>query len=346
MTFYRAWLKREHYAPDEALALEVLLRARIDDQRTADEHRREVEREHEADKARREEEARQRAAELEAAHALARRGSLAELRRAAIRGVTTLARVEEILTPLYDADTVAIYMHQLEFDRADYVHAQQQSEDARNRARTKHIDIGALEQAVLEGILTLDEFSRSVRARGLVDADADILVATLRAHKRDLDDARRKRAEAEAAAKRRSIDLSRFESLVRRGHRSLADYDALLASLGFDEASRAAMRDLLRLEISDDVAARTLRDEAHARALVHGLSLEQMRRAVILHTRTDSQFQGFLVEAGYTPEAQAVLVAELRRDVADARHRGACRAAQSHPPRRLPGAPRGGGLQR
>jgi hypothetical protein len=315
---YREWLGREGYPEREATMLELRLKVRIQKDRDVEDHRRALDQERTAEKAAREAAAQQKATELEQQHALARRGSLADLRRAAVRGLIPLARVEEILTPLYDADTVAIYMDLIEQDRADYVTAQTERDEARKRAETKHIDVGALDAAVLAGVLTLDEFAAGARARGIVDADVAILTATLAARKRDLDDARRKRVEAEAAAARRGIDLTRFEALVRRGHRSFADYDALLTSLRFDEAARAAMRELLELQIADDTAARELREAAHARAALKGVTLEQARRAVILGTWTDGQFQTYLVDAGYTPDAQLVLVAELRRDVADA----------------------------
>jgi len=109
-----------------------------------------------------------------------------------------------------------------------------------------------------------------------------------------------------------------MERLVRRGARSLADYDALLRALGFEDAARAAMSELLRLDIADDTAAAQLRAEAAAKAKIKGVTLEQFRRAVLLGHKTVEEFGTFLVGQGYTSEAQLVLLAELRRDVADA----------------------------
>jgi len=92
----------------------------------------------------------------------------------------------------------------------------------------------------------------------------------------------------------------------------------LLESLGVDEASRADFVDLLQLQIADDTAARELRAQAAAAPPLKGLTLEQIRRAVLLGVQTVDDFQRFLVANRYTSDAQAVLLAELRADVAEA----------------------------
>jgi hypothetical protein len=124
------------------------------------------------------------------------------------------------------------------------------------------------------------------------------------ARQADLDRARAKRREADEAAAHRSIDLGRFEQLVRHGVRTLAQYDALLASLGFDEAARAGMRELLSLKVADDATARRLRAEAATKPAAPGLTLEQVRRAVLLGVQTVDQFESYLLARRYTVDAQ------------------------------------------
>src|SRR5207248_7586606 len=97
------------------------------------------------------------------------------------------------------------------------------------------IDVGAIEQAVLEGVLTIAEFRQRLAMLTFEPDDIDVIANTLAARKKGLDDAKKKRAQAEDAAKHKKGDLSRFERLVRRGRRSVADYSGLLTSLGFDE---------------------------------------------------------------------------------------------------------------
>lgn len=316
--FYRDWLAREGYPQDEAFALELRLRAIIDDQTALEEHRRQLEEERAAKEAARLLAEQQRLAKLEAERLLHRRGSIADLSRAVVRGLITIARLTEVLTPQYDADTVAFLVGLVEADRTAYLEQQQRAEEARQRAARRNVDVGALENAVMVDTLSVQEFRQRLIDLTFTPADADLLTATVRAKKADRDAADAARIQAAALARIKHIDLGRVERLVRRGNATLAQYDSELASLGFDEPSRAAMVELLRVEIADDVEAKRLRDEAAAKRLVVGLSLEQFRRAVLIGSKTDDEFQSYLVKQGYTPEAQLVLVAELRRDVADA----------------------------
>lgn len=318
MAAYREALANDGYDPESALALELLLETEINASADVDELRKQKEAERAAALAAKAAADAKKQADAEQQRALARRGPLSELVRAAVRRLIPIARVVEVLAASYDADTVQIYVDDINAQIADADAQQQKAEDARKRAAIRHIDVGALEQAVLTDVLSVDQFRRQLDTLGFDGGDADVLAATLRQRKADLDAAKKKRAEADAAAKRQSIDLSRLEQLVRRGVRTLGDYDALLQSLDFDDASRAAMVELLQLHINDDAAAAKKRAELAAVDPVKGLSLDQYRRAVILQLKTIDEFGSWLIQQKYTTDAQAVLVAELRDDVAQA----------------------------
>ena len=257
-------------------------------------------------------------ADVEAQRAMAQRGSLTELARAVVRGLIPTSRYVEVLTAHYDADTVATLVALVEQDRAAYVVQQQKAVDATKKATLRHIDVGALQTAYVDGVLTLDQVRQQLASLTFPDVDATILLATMQVRKADLDAAKVQRAAAAVAAKKKSIDLVRLETLVRRGHRTIADYTALLASLGFDEASQAAMVDLLQLHIADDQAARDARAAIAAKSTAQGLSLDQARRGVILGVTTIDDFQRWLAAHKFTIDAQVVLLAELRDDVAQA----------------------------
>lgn len=316
--FYRRWLAREGYTEEEALALELRLASEIDEQLSIAQHRAQIEGERAAEKAQRVADAAARKAQVDAERALHRRGALADLERGVIRGLIPIARLEEVLRVEYDADTVDILVGLVEGDRVAYVDQQRRADEARQRAGRRQIDVGALESAVLADIITLQSFRQQLEQRGFDAADADLLTATLGARKADLDAAKAKRAEAERRAKIRTIDLGRLETLVRRGHRTIADYAAQLAALDFDEGAQAAMIDLLQLQIADDTAARKERERLALERASKSLTLEQHRRAVILAIEDKDTFVRFLVHDGYTADAQTVLVAELRHDVAEA----------------------------
>jgi hypothetical protein len=315
---YREALALDGYDPDAVLALELLLETELDDKADIAKLRAAKEAEAAATRAAKEATARARAAEAEAAHALARRGSLADLRRAVVRGLVSVDRLAEVLRPQFDPDTVEIYLALVVDERTAYTAQLAAASAAKARAGLRRIDVGALEAAVLNDVLTLGQFRAQLDTLQFTSADADTLTATLQARKADRDAAIAKRAKAEAAAKQRSINLAQFETLVRRGARSIADYNALLGSLDFDEGSRAALIDLLQIHINDDATAAALRAEAEAKLNAKGLSLEQARRGVLLGVAEPADFERVLQGQRFTVDAQAILMAELRADIAEA----------------------------
>lgn len=317
MVDYRRWLASEGYDDRDSFVLELTFRAQLDEESKIAQHAQDAVVERAQEKARKDLEARARKAAVDAERALNRRGSLATLERAVVRGLIPVTRYADVLSPQYDADTVQIMVGLIQQARADYLDQQQRTEDARKRAAIRNVDVGVLNQAVLTGVLTLDEFRGRLEQLGFSGADAGLLTDTLRARLDDAATAADLRAKAAAAAKIKSIDLGRFERLVVRGVRTMDQYAALLTSLGFDEGSRAAMGELVQLQIADAAAAVEQRRLAALQASTHDVTLEQMRRAVVLDLLPEAAFQTYLVTHGFTTAAQAVLLAELRADVID-----------------------------
>jgi hypothetical protein len=315
---YRRALERDGYVSDAVIALELLLLHELDEKRDIEELRAQQAAERAAEKKRRDDAAAIRKAEIEAERAERRRGPIADLERAVIRGLIPMGRLVEVLAADYDADTVDILISLVEEDRLRHLGQQQAAADARQRAGRRDLDVGSLERAVMAGLLTPEEFRARLDFLKFTAADAALLTAVVRAKKVDQDTAIAKRRDAEERARRRRIDLSRFERLVRRGARSMAEYDALLQNLGFEDADRAAMRQLLELVIADDRAADVAARAAEPELAARGLSLDQFRRAVVLGISTEDAYQRFLIDQNFTADAQAVLLAELRLAVADA----------------------------
>jgi len=315
---YERALERDGYTPEAVDALDLLLRVEITKDRDLAELRAEQADERAAAKVARETAAAERRAQVEADRARRRRGPIADLERAVIRGLIPFERLAEVLAADYDPDTVGILLALVEDDRQRYLEQQARADEARQRGNRRAIDVGGLERAVMAGLLTPEEFAQRLEFLNFEPADAALLTAVVRAKKADQDAAVRARREAEERARRQRIDLSRFERLVRRGARSLAEYDAMLAGLGFEDADRAAMRELLELQIADDRRADAERAAAEARLEPRGLSLEQFRRAVVLGTRSEDDYQRFLVAENFTADAQEVLLTDLRIAVAEA----------------------------
>lgn len=338
MNAYRDALRRDGYTEDAILSLELLLRYEIDKQTDLEAARAAAEAERAAEKAARAAEKAARLAALEEERRERRRGPIGDLSRAVVRGLIPLARAVEVLRFDYDDDTVDILAGLIEDDRLRFLEQQQRAEDARQRALRRDLDVGRLESAVLENVISLADFRTRLEQLRFDPADVDVLAETLAARKEALDDARRRRDEAAALAAKRQIDLGRFELLVRRGVRSRRQYESLLQDLGLDVAARAVVLDLLDLRIADDRAADEARRQAEAALRNRGLSLEQFRRGVVLGVRSVDDYQRFLVEQGFTASAQEVLLADVRDAVAEA-EAARRRRAEADRARREPALP-------
>jgi hypothetical protein len=335
---YRQLCEDYGYPPDDVLALELQLRWELDKEKAIADQRAELDAQRAADKAAKDAAAAARKAAVDAERAAARRGPLGDLERAYVRGLIPIARVEELLAHDYDADTVGILVALLEDDRQTYLARQQAAADVEQRGTLRRIDVGDLKTATLAGVLTLAEFGQALTGRGFDAGDVAILVDTMRVRLEDQAAAEQRRREADTAAAKRSIDLGQFEQLVRRGLRTMSQYADLLASLDFDDGAIAGLVDLLNAKIAEDAAARDARLAGEAALRPKGLSLEQARRAVLLSVQSADWFQAFLQEQNFTVDAQVVLMAELRADLAEAE---AARARRTLPapapkPRRVP----------
>jgi hypothetical protein len=315
---YRRALEREGYPPDDVTVLELLLRHELDREAAIATLRERQAEDRAAEKAARDAAIAARKAEIEAERRLARRGAESDLEAAVIRGLIPMARLEEVYAARYDADTVEVLTAIVEEQRLERLDQAARRAEAEQRAGRRNIQIGDIEAAVMANVLTIDEYRARLASLGFDAPDVAVLTATLAAQKTERDAATRQRAEAASRAAKRSINLGSFEQLVRRGRRTLAQYDELLAGLGFDDAARAGMRELLELKLEDDAAAAREREEAEKRLRTKGLSLEQFRRGVLLDIKTVADYEAFLRDQGFTPDAQLVLLAELHSDLEQA----------------------------
>lgn len=322
---YRRALERAGYEPDAVAIKELMLRKELDEKRALEELRAEQAAERAAELERRNQARAEREAALEAERALARRGDEADLEAAAIRGLIPLARVGELYSARYDADTVGVLLELLESKRLEYLERQARAATVEQGAERRGLSVSDVRKAYFANLITLEELRGRLASMGFAGGDVDVLAGTAAADKAASDQARAARDAAAAAATNRGIDLARFEQLVRRGARTLEQYEELLAGLGFNAGARASMRELLALKVADDARARELRAQAAGQVDARGLSLEQMRRAVLLGVRTVDQFSTYLVDQKYNADAQEILLAELRGALQDAEAAAAAR---------------------
>lgn len=314
-TDYQEALRRENYTEDAITVLDVLLRTTLDTKKTAAQHKADVAAEKTAAAAAKSAAAAASKQQIEDARALKQQGSIATLEHAVIVGLIPIDRLVQVLTPQFTPGTVQIYVADVTQKKAAYDAQQQQKADAAKRAENKGLPVGTLEQAVYDGIITLDAFTAAVQSKGLGPADAQILTATVTAKKADLDAAKQKRAAADLRAAQKKISLAKADQLVRLGIWSEAQYRQLLASLGFGDADQASLVELLESNIAGAQHGTATRAAILKADPATGLTLEQFRIAVKLGDKSLDQFQTFLVNANYTADQQAVLTDELRQDV-------------------------------
>jgi hypothetical protein len=315
---YRRALERDGRDDEAITVLELMLRAELDAKKDVEQHRAELEAQRAAEKLARDRAALERKAAADAKLALDRRGRVSDLEVAYVRGLIPLDRVREVYGATYDPDTAGVLDELLQSRRVEYVARQEAAEKAKTRATARGVNVGELETAVLAGVLTLDQFGQRLHDLDFAGDDADLLTATLRAKIAARDEAERKRDAAAAAAKVRHVDLAAFELLVRRGHRTVPQYAALLQSLNFDEGAVAALVERLQILIDDDAATVAKRQAAEAKLQSRGLSLEQFRRAVLLGVKTVNDYATFLLDQKFAADAIAVLVAEVETDLDEA----------------------------
>lgn len=331
---YRAIAERLNYVPSAVDALDLQLRAEVDKQTSIAQHKAAQAAEKAAAAAAA---AAAKAAKLAAAQAkeaLAERGSEKQLEDAAIRGLIPMTRVQEVYDAKYDSDTVQILMDDLATKRQAYIDQQQKAADAAKRAAVKAISIGSYETAVLNGVLTVDQYRSVLTAAKIAAGDVDVLVATVQAKLDAKTAAETLREQAKQKAAVKHIDLAQFELLVRRGHRTMGEYQQFLSSLGYDAGSVAAMAELLQVHIDDDAKAAALKATAAQQKATKGLTLGEVERAIILGTSQISMFVPWLLQHGYNSQDATILLAELQAETdaaaaARARRAAADRAVQA-----------------
>lgn len=324
---YRAALVREGYDDDAVTVKELLLRQRLDSKKSAAEHKAALAAEKAAAAAKAQADALAKKQAADAKAAAAHLGPPAQLEDAYIRGLIPLSRVQQVYATRYDADTVGILSDLVESRRQAYLAQQAAADAAKQRAKSRGLDVGQLETAVLTGALTVDEFARRLTELQFDPADIGVLVGTVNAKLAAQRAAQAAHDAAVAAAKVKHIDLPTLELLVRRGHRTLDDFRQTLTALGYDDVAQAALVERLQIQMADDAAAAKLRADAAARLATKGLSLDELRRAVVLGFKTTQDYAAALLAAKVTPDAVATLVQEVEFDAAQAKAAADRRAA-------------------
>jgi hypothetical protein len=317
MSEYRAALAREGYTDDAIDALEMLLRKQIDDKANADDLRRQQQEERKAEAEKRKQEQEQRRKELEEKRKAGKPGSVAAFADAVVRGLLPIAQFETWLRKQFDAESVGVYVADVEARRADYVERQKKANDKEKLLKEKGLSVGELRTALVDGVLTADQVRQRLADADLPADDVDVLLATMLDAKQQHDDAVKARDEAKKKSKGARLTLAQAEALVLAGHWTRPQFDAWLRAMGFSDADVANIDTLVDDKIHKHQAAAGIRTATAAAAPSKALTLDQERRAVVLGIKSTNDYAAYLTAAGYSADDVQTLVAEVT-DAVDA----------------------------
>jgi hypothetical protein len=203
---YREALRLDGYDEESVLALELLLETKLNANADVEKLRKQKADEAAAAKQAAADAAKKKADDSRATRARSPRLAGA-LQRAVVRGLIPASRYAEVLTPQYDGDTVDTMLALVEQERADYRRA---AEESRRRGEARDGPTHRRRRApggVPRQRADVGSGPRAADRAGFDAGDAEILLATMRARKADLDAAKQQRADAAAKAKTKSIDL-------------------------------------------------------------------------------------------------------------------------------------------
>jgi hypothetical protein len=315
---YRRALEREGYDAEAVAALDLELRAILADRRADAELKAQQVAARAAEEAAAAAAREARLAAIAAAKALP---SLADIRRAYVRGHLPLERyieAAETAHPGIAGGDLAALVAEAEADRAAYLESLERRRLAEIQEADAALSLNQLEQAVLRGQLTIEDYARDLRDRGYDDREVNLLAGVLRAALEDRQAAAARRAEAERRAAAGGVSLNAWERAVRLGLRTIDQYAAYLVSIDTPELARALILDLLRTQLQLDAEARAKREAADAAAAARGISLERRRRAVILGLRDLAYYERALADARLPLDDQRLELELLAVEAAEA----------------------------
>ncbi len=324
---YTDYLKDQGFSDDDVTTKQLLVQDEIRAEADAAKKRADADRERAAEKAARADAARQRQAELEAQRAR-RDLTLSQVQRAFVRGLLTEDQYRDFLVREKIAPgDIAILIELASADRADYVDASDRRAAADRKLAATRLTSAELERAVEVGALSMEDYRKILTDQGVEPADIEILVKLLRTNidERATAEARRRKVAEELAT--RELSLPQFESAVRRGLRTIADYKQFLAKAGYPAEDQEILAGLLQSTLDADRAAEAKRKEVEARLTTRRISLGDLEQAVRRGIRTMDDYRAALQAEGIVPGDIATLVTLLQSKIDDDRAAEARRKA-------------------
>lgn len=207
----------------------------------------------------------------------------------------------------------------------------------RRELRSRDLSVSDMTDMVTRGIQGRDDLRRLLEKLGyspadqlhlellLVDRVSDRVEAArereLREKERaarELERAEIRRQREEEAARRAllgGLNLGQEQELVRRGIRSLDDYRTFLANLGMDDRAIEDLSAALAGEMADREAAERERARLKEEARVRQVDLSSLEDGVRRGFIRPEDYQGILIDRGFSLEGAELLVKLLESDI-------------------------------
>lgn len=261
--------------------------------------------------------AEQQRLEQEAA-AAAKSIPLADIRRAVLKGIRSLDDYDAALMEarIAGADR-SLMLDLLRAELAELADAQARRQELAETQPTRGVSLTQLEQAVVVGAATLEQYQAELAAAGYSADDIDLLTALLLDRITETQRARTRRTELVQADPARALPIGQLEKAVRAGVRSLADYENGLAAAGYTSADAAALVLLLGIEIAEASDARARRAAIVDEVAQTGVFLAATARAVRLGEAPIERYVQQLRDAGYPASDVSTLTALLEREISE-----------------------------
>lgn len=238
--------------------------------------------------------------------------SLPDLERAARLGLLTVdAYAADLTAAGYSADQVTILTGILNDQISTDAAAEKKTQDATTKAAAKSISLTDLAKAVVAGLRPIADYQTQLSALGYDTADQQSMVGLLQLQLDHATDVTTAKTSATKALAAQGLSLTSLETAVKLGVMTMAQYTALLQSVGFPAESITILSTSLLAELAT-VGQTTAKQTAAAKALAaKGISLAQEQDMVKAGLVTLDAYQSWLIGEGYSTDDAAALRALL-----------------------------------
>ena len=153
---------------------------------------------------------------------------------------------------------------------------------AKATPKAKTLNIAEQERAVILGIKTMADYEAALDAAGYDEADIGTLESELQAKLDQAKAAAGLTSQAQTKATAKGLNLAALEQAVRAGIKTMPNYSAALVSLGYTPDAVQTMTALLQVKVDHDAAVASAQKSAASLVQALGVSLADLRRAVVL----------------------------------------------------------------